>query len=51
MNKFFNWIASWNMWKSENDRIQEWLGKSHDLVELERRQKILDRKGLNIFNI
>ena len=51
MNRFFNWIASWDMWKSDKDRINEWLGKSHDLVELERRQRILDRKGLNIFNI
>ena len=51
MTRLLNWIASWDMWKSDKERIHEWLGQSHDLVELERRQRLLDRKGLNIFNI
>ena len=47
----FEWIASWDMSKSDKDKENEWLGQSHALYDLERRQKELDRRGLNTWHI
>ena len=42
MIKFLkNWL-----WRSQMNQIERYLAESHDLVELERRQQDLARKGI-----
>mgnify|MGYP001186569067 FL=1 len=48
MKKFFKWIVGWEMWKSQEERINDWLASSPDMVELERRQRLLQKKKFYI---
>ena len=48
MKRLIKWIVGWEMWKSQEERINDWLASSPDMVELERRQKLLQKKRFYI---
>ena len=48
MKKLIKWIVGCEMWKSQEERINDWLASSPDMVELERRQKLLQKKKFYI---
>jgi len=43
MKKFFKSILNSSLFPTEKQKIYTWLSESSDIVELERRQRIIDR--------